>query len=91
MHSMLQNKAKLFPSYSLFSFYTTILEAYFEPFQTSKMEPSAEIVNGSQPLTIFTKRSILNVFKDTHREGVPQNETQTLKKIMNMGIWVVGT
>ena len=30
-------------------------------------------------------------FKDTHRENAPQNKTQTLKKNMNVEIWVVST
>ena len=38
-----------------------IAEAYSEPYQTSKMERFAKIVNGFQPLTIFGKRSILDV------------------------------
>ena len=32
-----------------------------EPFQTSKMERFAKIVNGQKPLTIFAKRSTLDV------------------------------
>ena len=31
------------------------------------------------------------VFKDTHREKVPSNETPVLIESTNMGIWVVGT
>ena len=33
---------------------------YSEPYQTSKMESFAKIVNGFQPLTIFAKRSIID-------------------------------
>ena len=36
-------------------------QAYLEPCQTSKMERFAKIVNGDKPLTIFAKRSILDV------------------------------
>ena len=36
-------------------------EAYPEPCQTSKMERFAKIVNDFYPLTIFTRRSILDV------------------------------
>ena len=35
--------------------------AYSEPCQTSKMKRFPEIVNCFQPLTIFTKRSILDI------------------------------
>ena len=38
-----------------------------EPFQMSKMECFAEIVNGIYPLTVFAKRSILHVL-----QGLPQ-------------------
>ena len=31
------------------------------------------------------------IFKDTHREEVPSNETPVLIKSTNMDIWVVGT
>ena len=37
------------------------LEAYSELYQLSKMECFAKIFNNIYPLTIFTKRSILNV------------------------------
>ena len=37
------------------------IEVYPEPYQTSKMELLAKIVNGFQPLTIFAKSSILDV------------------------------
>ena len=36
-------------------------DAYSEPFQTSKMERFGKIVNNLQPLTIFAKRSILDI------------------------------
>ena len=36
-------------------------EAYSEHCQTFKMERSEKIVEGFEPLTIFTKRSILDV------------------------------
>ena len=38
-----------------------IPEAYSDPYQTSKMEHFAEIVNGFQPLTIFAQRYILDL------------------------------
>ena len=38
-------------------------EAYSEPFQTYKMERFAKIVNNFQPLTIFTNRSILDIWE----------------------------
>ena len=38
-------------------------EAYSEPCQTSKIESFAKIVNGFMPLTIFAKRSILDVWQ----------------------------
>ena len=31
------------------------------------------------------------LFKDTHKEKAPPNETPALTKSTNMGIWVVGT
>ena len=34
-------------------------------YQTAKMERFAQIVDGFQSLTIFTKRSILDVWKDS--------------------------
>ena len=34
---------------------------------------------------------VLSLFKDTYREKVPSNKTQTLTKGMNMEIWLVGT
>ena len=36
-------------------------ETYLEPCQISKMECFAKIINGFQPLTIFARRSILDV------------------------------
>ena len=39
------------------------MEAYSEPCQTSKMGCFAKIVDGSKPLTIFAKRSILIVWQ----------------------------
>ena len=36
---------------------------YSELWQTSKMERFTKIVNGFQPLTIFSKRSILDVWQ----------------------------
>ena len=36
-------------------------DEYSEPFQTSKMERFGKIVNNLQPLTIFAKRSILDI------------------------------
>ena len=39
-------------------------KAYTEPFQTSKMEVFAKIVNGFLFLTIFAKSSILDVWQD---------------------------
>ena len=38
-----------------------LLEPYLEPCETSKMAYFAKIVNSFQPLTIFTKHSILDV------------------------------
>ena len=43
------------------SFFKSISEAYSEPYQTSKIEVFAKIVNSSQPLTFFGKISILDV------------------------------
>ena len=37
-----------------------ITEVYSEPCQTSKMKRVVKIVNAFQPLTIFTKGSILD-------------------------------
>ena len=37
-------------------------EGYSEPFQTSKMERSAKIIKGFQPLTMLAKTSILDVW-----------------------------
>ena len=36
-------------------------EAYSEPFQISKMEHFAKLVNGSKLITIFAKRSLLDL------------------------------
>ena len=38
---------------------------YSEPYQTSKMEHFANIVNNIHPFTMFTKRSILDVQKSS--------------------------
>ena len=38
-------------------------EAYSEPYQISKMKPFAKMVKGFQPLTNFTKGSILDVWE----------------------------
>ena len=38
-------------------------EAYVEPYQTSKMKLFAKMVKGFQPLTIFTKSFILDVWQ----------------------------
>ena len=37
-------------------------EPYLQPSQTYKMELFAKIVNGFQPLIVFTKRSSLDVW-----------------------------
>ena len=37
------------------------VETYSEPNQTSKMEFFAKIINGFQPLTIFAKRSFVDI------------------------------
>ena len=42
-----------------------VAEAYLEPSQASKIEIFAKIVNGFQPLFIFTIRSILDVWIDS--------------------------
>ena len=34
---------------------------------------------------------IKNQVKDTQRENIPSNKTQTLTKIMNMSTWEIGT
>ena len=47
----------------LLNWQRTTAEVYSEPFQTSKMEFFVKIVNGSKPLTIFVKYSILDVWK----------------------------
>ena len=36
---------------------------YSEPYQTSKMERFARVVNAFKPLTIFAERSILDVWQ----------------------------
>ena len=43
----------------------SFLKASSTPFKRSRMKLFAKIVSGSQPLTIFTKSSILNVWKDS--------------------------
>ena len=40
-------------------------EAYSEPYQISKMERFGEIVNGFLPLTIFAKRTILDIWQSS--------------------------
>ena len=40
-----------------------VSEAYSEPSQTSKIELFEKVVNGFQPLTIFEKSSILDVWQ----------------------------
>ena len=39
------------------------LEVYSEPGQTSKMDRFAKIFNGFQPITIFAKRSNLDLWQ----------------------------
>ena len=39
------------------------LEVYSEPCQTSKIEHFVKIVNDFQPLSIFVKRSILDIWE----------------------------
>ena len=39
----------------------SVPEVFSEPFQTSKIDGFAKIVNGFQPLTIFAKDCILDV------------------------------
>ena len=39
-----------------------LAEAYSEPSQTSKMELCVKLVNSLQPLTLFLKNSILDVW-----------------------------
>ena len=46
-----------------------IAEAYAEPCKTSKMEFSAKIVNGIQPLTIFAKSSVLEVWQGSEYDS----------------------
>ena len=48
-------------------------ETYSEPSQTSKMKNFANIVDYSQPLTIFTKSSILGI---SHCYGYASDKTK---------------
>ena len=43
----------------------SFLKAYSTPFKRSKMNLFTKIVKGSQPLAVFTKSSILDVWKDS--------------------------
>ena len=43
----------------------SIVEAYLEPSQTSKMDLFAKIVNRFQPLTIFAESSMLDVWQSS--------------------------
>ena len=45
------------------SFNKHLSEAYSEPYEISKMKLSTKMVKGFQPLIIFTKRSILDVWQ----------------------------
>ena len=36
-------------------------------------------------------KTAFKIFKDTHREKAPSNETTALTKSTNMDIWVIGT
>ena len=42
-----------------------MIGAYSEHCQTSKMERSAKITNSFLPLTVFAKRSVLDVWQDS--------------------------
>ena len=47
----------------LINFKLRELEVYLEPCHTSKMDRFAKIVNSYKPLTIFAKRSILDIWQ----------------------------
>ena len=46
---------------SAYDLYCAISETYLAPYRISRMEHFAKVVNGQKPLTIFAKRSILDV------------------------------
>ena len=49
----------------VYTFIVGTSEAYSEPSQKSTMKFSAEIVNGSKQLTIFTENPVLDVWLDS--------------------------
>ena len=55
-------------------------EAYSEPCQTSKMELFATIVKSFQPISIFSKNSILDIWQVLNE---PLHITKTLSSIIN--------
>ena len=54
---------KLTPKFIVFSPFSS--QRHSEPCQASKMERFAKIINDQRPLTIFAKRSILDVFQSS--------------------------
>ena len=68
-------------------------EAYSEPFQTSKMEVFAQLVNGIWLLTIFAKRPILNVWQHCKFASEASNNfaekapSQIFGRVLNSPLW----
>ena len=60
-------------------------QSYSEPYQTSKMEHFAKIVNGWKPFTTFAKHSILDVSQGS------EYATNTLMYIFLINCFVVKT
>ena len=69
---VIQSKNKQYPTYWLDA------EAYSVPFQTSKMECFAEIVNSFQSLSILAKRSVLFIWQGSEYTSVMSPKTNFL-------------
>ena len=56
-----------------YNLWTWVSETYWEFCQTCKMERFAKIINGWKPLIIFAKRSILDVWQNSHYASESQS------------------
>ena len=52
--------------------YVYVIKAYSEPCQTSKIKCMAKIVKDFKPLSIFTKRFILDIWQGSEYSSVHQ-------------------
>ena len=61
-------------------------ETYSEPSQITKIERFVKIVDGSEPLTIFAKRSILEVWQGSGQAYEKNLSTGTCSKLTIEGV-----